>query len=48
MSGDRAAWKWTMMIMQPEFVSPELVDTIAADGEARRGLGRPLLARTSS
>ena len=27
-SGDRAAWKWTMMIMQPEFVTAALVDTV--------------------
>ncbi len=30
-SGDRAAWKWTMMIMQPEFVTAELVETVIAD-----------------
>jgi hypothetical protein len=29
--GDKSKWKWTMMIMQPEFVSTPLVrDTIAA------------------
>ncbi|MDA3935251.1 MAG: GyrI-like domain-containing protein [Actinomycetota bacterium] len=27
--GDRSAWKWTMMIMQPEFVTWELVDEAA-------------------
>jgi hypothetical protein len=28
--GDKSGWKWTMMIMQPEFVSAALVrDTIA-------------------
>ena len=30
-TGDRAAWKWTMMIMQPEVVTAELVDTVIAD-----------------
>ncbi len=25
-SGSKDDWKWTMMIMQPEFVTPELVD----------------------
>jgi hypothetical protein len=30
-SGDRAAWKWTMMIMQPEVVTAELVDTVIGD-----------------
>ena len=24
-SGDRSAWQWTMMIMQPEFITPEMV-----------------------
>lgn len=25
-TGDRAGWKWTMMIMQPEFISGEMVE----------------------
>lgn len=25
-TGNKARWKWTMMIMQPEFISPELVE----------------------
>jgi len=30
-TGDRAAWKWTMMIMQPDFITGEMVeDAIAA------------------
>lgn len=29
--GDRAGWKWTMMIMQPQFVTRELVETLRED-----------------
>lgn len=29
-SGDRSGWQWTMMIMQPEFVTPNLIDEVAA------------------
>jgi len=29
-SGDRSAWLWTMMIMQPDFVTPEIIDATAA------------------
>jgi hypothetical protein len=25
-AGDKAAWKWTLMIMQPEYVTPELFE----------------------
>jgi len=25
-AGDRASWKWTLMIMQPEYVTPELFE----------------------
>ena len=25
-SGDRSAWQWTMIIMQPEFITPDMVD----------------------
>jgi hypothetical protein len=42
-SGDKAGWKWTMMIMQPEFVSAAMVrDTIAEVGKKK---GLPALAR---
>ena len=30
-TGDRDAWKWTMMIMQPTFVTPELVETVSQE-----------------
>jgi len=29
-SGDRSAWQWTMMIMQPEFITPDMVDETTA------------------
>lgn len=42
-SGDKAKWKWTMMIMQPEFVNAALVrDTIAEVGKKK---ALPALAR---
>jgi hypothetical protein len=42
-SGDKAGWKWTMMIMQPEFVSAAMVrDTIAEVGNKK---DLPALAR---
>ncbi len=40
---DKSGWKWTMMIMQPEFVSTALVcDTIA---EVKKKKNLPALAR---
>lgn len=36
-AGDKSRWKWTMMIMQPEFVSAALVrDTIAEVSEKKK------------
>ena len=29
-TGDRSAWRWTMMVMQPEFITPDLVEETAA------------------
>lgn len=29
-SGERSGWRWTMMIMQPEFVTPEVIEEVAA------------------
>lgn len=40
-SGLRDQWRWTMMIMQPDFVSPELIET--AIGEVRRKKNLPAL-----
>jgi hypothetical protein len=43
MAGDKTKWKWTMMIMQPEFVSAAMVrDTIAEVGKKK---GLPALPR---
>ena len=42
-AGDKSAWQWTMMIMQPEFVSAALVrDTIA---EVKKKKDLPALAK---
>ena len=30
-SGDKSSWKWTMMIMQPDFVTAEMVRTAAEE-----------------
>lgn len=29
-TGDRSAWLWTMMVMQPDFITPEMVEETAA------------------
>ncbi len=43
MAGDKAKWKWTMMIMQPEFVHAAMVrDTVAEVGKKK---ALPALAR---
>lgn len=43
-SGDRAAWKWTMMIMQPEPVTADLVEEILASLARKKDLAAlPLL-----
>ena len=38
-TGDKAKWKWTMMLMQPDFVSPQVMD--AAITEVRRKKNLP-------
>jgi len=30
-TGDKSSWKWTAMIMQPEFITQELVEGATAD-----------------
>lgn len=35
---DKAAWKWTMMIMQPEPVTEDLVETVGREVERKKGL----------
>lgn len=34
--GDKASWKWTMMIMQPEFISADMVATAIQDVERKK------------
>lgn len=34
---DRTGWKWTMMIMQPEFIPPELVAEAVSDTRKKKG-----------
>ena len=35
-SGDRSAWKWTMMIMQPDFVTSEMIETATATVQKKK------------
>ena len=42
-TGDRSHWQWTMMIMQPEVVTPDLVSQALADVQKRKN--PPALAR---
>ncbi|MBN6148970.1 GyrI-like domain-containing protein [Xanthomonas sp. AmX2] len=37
-ANDRAKWKWTMMIMQPGFVAPEVLRAAIADVERKKAL----------
>jgi hypothetical protein len=37
-SGDRSKWKWTMMIMQPEFVRTAVIDAALADVKKKKAL----------
>lgn len=37
-SGNRDAWKWTMMVMQPEFVTAQLVETVIGDIRNKKSL----------
>ncbi|RPI00332.1 MAG: hypothetical protein EHM72_09560, partial [Calditrichaeota bacterium] len=39
----KSAWKWTLMIMQPDFVSKEMIDT--AISEAAKKKGASIVAR---
>jgi hypothetical protein len=36
--GLRDQWRWTMMIMQPDFVSPELIETATVEVRRKKGL----------
>jgi hypothetical protein len=42
-TGDKSKWKWTMMIMQPAFVTKELIDLAIA--EVKRKKDPPALAK---
>ena len=33
---DKSNWKWTMMIMQPSFVTPEIIDSAIADVKMKK------------
>lgn len=35
-AGDKFKWKWTLMIMQPEFISREMVDAAIAEVRAKK------------
>jgi hypothetical protein len=37
-TGDKAKWKWTMMIMQPDFVTKEVLDTALAAVRKKKNL----------
>lgn len=41
MSGDKGQWRWTLLILQPEFITPELVDTAKVEAGKKKNL--PLL-----
>jgi hypothetical protein len=34
-TGNKDAWKWTVMIMQPDFVTPALVEVATKEGETK-------------
>jgi hypothetical protein len=40
---DKSLWDWTMIIMQPEWVTPEMVDAAVREVEQKKGL--PALAK---
>jgi hypothetical protein len=42
-AGDRASWQWTMMIMQPQFVSVALLQAAMAEAATRKPL--PAISR---
>lgn len=37
-NGLRDQWRWTMMIMQPDFVSPALIETAIGEVHRKKGL----------
>ena len=37
-TNDKASWKWTMMIMQPSFVTPDLIEAAMAEVKRKKQL----------
>lgn len=35
-AGDRSQWKWTLMILQPAFIAPELIDQAISDVASKK------------
>jgi len=35
-AGNKDAWKWTLMIMQPEFITPEMIESAMAEVEKKK------------
>jgi hypothetical protein len=35
---DKSQWDWTMMIMQPEWITPEMIEAAVQDVEQKKGL----------
>ena len=35
-TGDKSKWKWALMIMQPEFISREMVDVAIAEVRTKK------------
>ncbi|MRR57833.1 MAG: hypothetical protein EG824_06435 [Deltaproteobacteria bacterium] len=44
-TGNKAAWKWTVMIMQPEFITPTLVEEAAREVQRKKKLPSLSLVR---
>jgi hypothetical protein len=36
-SREKEKWSWTMMIVQPDWITPQMVDVAAAKASAKRG-----------
>lgn len=47
-AGDRTNWKWTSMIMQPDFITLEMVEKAKADVEKKKSLPALPLVRFES
>ena len=45
---DKSNWKWTMMIMQPDFITPEMVDTALDEVGRKKKLVAPGEVRFAS